>query len=141
MRKKNIMNQINNSKINEYKSSLIQFIKYCFVGGIATIFDWGTYSILLLSLNLNYQICTIAGFILGLVVNFILSKKIVFQEKSKVGRYEFIMYAIIGILGLLFTTGLMYIFIEKLLFNPIISRMITTVLVLIWNFIGRKLLY
>lgn len=145
MRKKNIMKANNKitKQINSINNNslLIQFIKYCLVGGIATIFDWGTYSITLFLFNINYQICTIAGFILGLIVNFILSKKMVFKEKSKVGKYEFIMYVVIGVIGLLFTTGLMYIFVEKLIFNPLTSRMLTTVLVLIWNFVGRKLLY
>lgn len=145
MRKKNIMKANNKitKQINSINNNslLVQFIKYCLVGGIATIFDWGTYSITLFLFNINYQICTIAGFILGLIVNFILSKKMVFKEKSKVGKYEFIMYVVIGVIGLLFTTGLMYIFVEKLIFNPLTSRMLTTVLVLIWNFVGRKLLY
>lgn len=145
MRKKNIMKANNKitKQINSINNNslLVQFIKYCLVGGIATIFDWGTYSITLFLFNINYQICTIAGFILGLIVNFMLSKKMVFKEKSKVGKYEFIMYVVIGVIGLLFTTGLMYIFVEKLIFNPLVSRMLTTVLVLIWNFVGRKLLY
>ena len=145
MRKKNIMKANNKitKQINSINNNslLIQFIKYCLVGGIATIFDWGTYSITLFLFNINYQICTIARFILGLIVNFILSKKMVFKEKSKVGKYEFIMYVVIGVIGLLFTTGLMYISVEKLIFNPLTSRMLTTVLVLIWNFVGRKLLY
>ena len=122
------------------KNNIIQFIKYCFVGGLATVFDWGTYS-LLLFWNIEYLLATAGGFIVGIIINYIISKKTVFTTESKVGKYELLLYFIIGLIGLGFSIALMYGFVDVLNINKIFARMITTAIVLIWNFFARKLIY
>lgn len=122
------------------KNNIIQFIKYCFVGGIATVFDWSTYS-LLLYLNIEYLLATAGGFIIGIIINYLISKKTVFTTESKVGKYDLLLYFLIGLIGLGFSIALMYIFVDILTINKIVSRMITTAIVLVWNFLARKLIY
>lgn len=122
------------------KNNIIQFIKYCFVGGFATIFDWGTYS-LLLYWNVEYLPATAGGFIIGIIINYIISKKTVFTTESKVGKYDLLLYFVIGLIGLFFSIALMYGFVDILSVNKIFARMITTAIVLIWNFLARKVIY
>lgn len=122
------------------KNNIIQFIKYCFVGGLATIFDWGTYS-LLLYWNVEYLPATAEGFIIGIIINYIISKKTVFTTESKVGKYDLLLYFVIGLIGLFFSIALMYGFVDILSVNKIFARMITTAIVLIWNFLARKVIY
>jgi putative flippase GtrA len=43
--------------------------------------------------------------------------------------------------GLLFDTGLMYFFTEALYFHYLFSKIISTTIVMLWNFIARKFLY
>lgn len=122
------------------KNNIIQFIKYCFVGGLATVFDWGTYS-LLLYWNIEYRLATAGGFIVGIIINYIISKKTVFTTESKVGKYDLLLYFVIGLIGLCFSIALMYGFVDILSVNKIFARMITTAIVLIWNFLARKVIY
>lgn len=122
------------------KNNIIQFIKYCFVGGLATVFDWGTYS-LLLYWNIEYFLATAGGFIVGIIINYIISKKTVFTTESKVGKYDLLLYFVIGLIGLCFSIALMYGFVDILSVNKIFARMITTAIVLIWNFLARKVIY
>ena len=121
------------------KNNIIQFIKYCFVGGLATVFDWGTYS-LLLYWNIEYLLATAGGFIVGIIINYIISKKTVFTTESKVGKYDLLLYFVIGLIGLCFSIALMYGFVDILSVNKIFARMITTAIVLIWNFLARKVI-
>jgi len=122
------------------KNNIIQFIKYCFVGGLATVFDWGTYS-LLLYLDVEYLLATAGGFIVGIIINYIISKRTVFTTESKVGKYDLLFYFVIGLLGLGFSIILMYCFVDLMTVNKLLARAITTGIVLIWNFGARKLIY
>ena len=64
-----------------------------------------------------------------------------FQEGSKktgtIG--EFIAYGIIGLMGLFFTEGIMWILL-KVGILYMIAKVVAAALVLIWNFVARKLL-
>lgn len=127
--------------IEDTENTLIQFIRYCFVGGVAFIVDW-LVMILLAETLLHYLIATAFGFVAGLVTNYTLSKKMVFKKDSnKCGKVgEFTVYAIIGVMGLGLTELLMYLFTDKLAVHYIISKIIVAAIVLVWNFFARKLI-
>lgn len=120
---------------------LVQFFRYAFVGGFAALVDWG---VLWLAerLGAHYQIAAIFGFFAGLAVNYLLSKRLVFQvEKARAGAGgEFAGYALIGAVGLAITMGLMHVFTEWVGLYFMLSKIIATLIVLIWNFVARKLL-
>ena len=89
-------------------NAIIQFFRYVFVGGVAFLVDAGLL-FLLEKIGLHYLIATIFAFIGGLVCNYILSKLLVFQEKKANPRLEFLIYGLIGLIGLGLTEGLMYV--------------------------------
>ena len=67
--------------IEDTDNTLIQFIRYCFVGGVAFIVDW-LVMILLTETLLHYLVAVAVGFVAGLVTNYTLSKKMVFKKDS-----------------------------------------------------------
>lgn len=119
----------------------IQFFRYVFVGGFAFLVDGGCL-FLLESLGMNYLLATMFAFIVGLITNFILSKILVFKgnDSKKSNRYEFIIYAIVGVIGLGITELLMYLLTDGVGLYFMISKVIAAIIVLVWNFIGRKVL-
>lgn len=123
--------------------TILQLFRYLFVGGIATIADWGSlYGMSLL--GLNKYIATAIAFLLGLCVNYFLSKIFVFQAseaKTKTPLQEFIAYASVGIIGLGITEGVIYLGTDLLSVHLMISKTFATLITLAWNFIGRKMLY
>ena len=121
-------------------STIKEFIKYVFVGGCAFIADW--FILFLLGLvNVHYLLAAPVGFVVGLLVNFLLAKLIVFKEDAKFDKKtEFIIYTLIGVIGLLFTEGLMYAFTEWIKFHPLISKVFAAGIVLIWNYVAKKLI-
>ena len=123
-------------------NTFIQFFRYLFVGGIAAVVNIGLLYVLTDFAHLHYIISNIISFIAGLVVNYILSKKFVFQEKTKISRTkEFIIYSVIGVLGLGIDTLLMWVFTDCIGIYYMISKIISTMVVFIWNFGARKVLY
>lgn len=122
-------------------NGFLQFVRYAFVGGIATLVDWGVFYVLD-RLHVYYLIAAAAGFIGGLIVNFILSKLLVFKAsiaKTGLGG-ELLGYTLIGLAGLGITMGLMYIFKDLMGISAMLSKIISTFIVLLWNYFARKLL-
>lgn len=118
------------------KELIIQFVKYIFVGGAAFIADAGT--LWILGRYIHYLLAAAAAFIIGLAVNFFLSKIFVFKEKQKNAALEFAAYALIGVIGLGITEILMYLFTEKLDLYYMFSKIIVAAIVLVYNFAARK---
>lgn len=128
--------------IDKTDNSLLQFIRYFFVGGVAAVVNIGMLYVFTDIFHIYYLISNILSFTLGLVVNYILSKMLVFQDEvSLSASKEFIIYAIIGVVGLGIDTLLVSVFTDIVHFYYMISKIISTLLVFIWNFGARKVLY
>ena len=123
------------------KNGMIQFFRYAFVGGIATVVDWAVQYVLTV-LWVHYLIAAVFAFLSGLLVNYFLSKIFVFKaQEAKVNAlWEFVIYAVIGVIGLGITVGLMFILTDVAGLYFMLSKVITTVIVLFWNYFARKVI-
>ena len=88
-----------------------------------------------------------AGFIVGLIVNFILSNIFVFRKKEQQKKGKtlkaFIIYVIVGVIGYGLTVGLTLLGTKITGESGILYLLLTCFVkgvVLIWNYIGRKIL-
>ena len=115
-----------------------QFFRYIFVGGFAFLAD--AFTLWLCEKWMNYMIAAAIAFVVGLAVNYALSIWFVFSESSKVKNKvkEFVVYGIIGLIGLLITEGIMYLFTDVFGLYFLISKIIAAAIVLVWNFAARK---
>ena len=123
-------------------NTIIQFFRYLFVGGIAAVVNIGMLYVFTDIVHINYIISNVLSFTLGLFTNYILSKKFVFQGETSISKTkEFIIYAIIGVLGLGIDTLLVWLFTDVFKVYYMISKLISTLIVFVWNFGARKVLY
>jgi putative flippase GtrA len=115
---------------------LNQFFKFLGVGVISTIVDWGIYSIMI-AIGAPYLIALIPAYSSGAVVNFILNKNKTFQNKSKSVAQPLIFISIAA--GMLLASGfILYYFVNILHYTYILSRIITTGIIFVCNFILHK---
>ncbi|MBR1736240.1 MAG: GtrA family protein [Firmicutes bacterium] len=141
-------------------NGLLKFFRYAFVGGIAFVADYLGFALTSLLLgdgdtakemfsvlgkafyeeDVFVAVATTVGFMVGLTVNFILSKKFVFTEQANVksGALEFAAYTVIGIIGYFLNIVLMLAFIKYV--NKYLSKIIVAAIVLIYNYMARKIL-
>lgn len=119
----------------------IQLIRYFFVGGTAAVINILFLYIFTDVFHLYYLISNVLSFVLGLITNYILSKRFIFKTDVGNKGLEFIIYGLIGVIGLAFDTGLLYLFTSFLGFHYMISKIFSTIIVFLWNFVARKLLY
>ena len=133
---------INNLFRTKTDNTFIQFFRYLFVGGFAAVVNIGMLYVFTDIVKIYYVISNVLAFILGLLVNYILSKKFVFQDETSINKSkEFIIYAIIGVIGLGIDTLLVWLFTDIIKIYYLLSKIISTGIVFIWNFGARKILY
>lgn len=118
----------------------IQFLRYIIVGGIAFLVDFGSLYILTDYIGIYYLISAAIAFILGLIANYFFSISWVFNKRTFDNKpFEFGVFAIIGIMGLGLNEILIWFFTAELSFYYLISKILTAIIILFWNFFARKL--
>ena len=124
--------------ITKTTNTFIQFFRYIFVGGVSFLADGGSL-FLITTIGVNYLISVIFAFLIGLAVNYGLSKLLVFENSSVNGKIEFLVYGIIGVIGLGFTEIIMYVLKEIAGLYFMVSKVIATIIVIVLNFVARKI--
>lgn len=119
-------------------NTLIQFFRYLFVGGLAFVVDFGLLYVLTEFCGLHYLLSATISFTAGLMINYLISMVWIFQSSGYNKLVEFLTFAAIGIVGLLLTNLLMWVFTDHVGVHYMISKMLTTAIVLSWNFFARK---
>ena len=132
----------------DMKPLLFEFMRYLLVGGSAFLVDFGVLIlfreyVLPKTFVYSLYLATAIGFIAGLIFNYIFSLLFVFKAArgSKVGRSvsAFLIFALIGLIGLGLTELGMYAGTELLSINYMLVKIVVTGIVLMWNYIGRKI--
>ena len=144
------------------QNGFVQFFRFVFVGGIATVVDVFTVTVAyewcgLQKANLLWfgfdgglLIAGVIGFVLGLSVNYLLSIIWIFRYQNINRLKEFLSFALIGIVGLvvkLTVTALLERFVLNMEANVLgVIPMVTvvaaigTIVAFVWNFAARKYL-
>ena len=132
---------INKIFLQPTNNSLIQLFRYCFVGGFAFIVDAGGLFVLTEYAGIYYLLSATISFILGLVVNYLLSTAWIFKKSKLSTRWtEFLIYSVIGVVGLGLNTLFLWLFTDCLHIYYMLSKIITAALVMLWNFFARKII-
>ena len=127
---------------NKLTRLIAQFMKYFSAALVGYIFDFGTLIFCTEVLNLHYLIGATAGFIIGLIVVYLLSSRYVFGEsKLNSRKKELALFAIIGVIGLGILNIIMWLLTDLLVMNYILSKIAATIVVYAWNFLARRSLY
>lgn len=148
---------------NKKKALIKELLRYLVAGGSAFVFDlltktlfhslilpadMGTFSVFGFVNEVRVTLSTAAGFVVGLIVNYIISIFFVFtnenQKERGKGIKPFLIYLCVSIVGLLVNIGvtqlgcnLLSVSKEDTVMFMFISCVAAGV-ALIWNYIGRK---
>lgn len=128
-------------KVSEKTENLfVQIFKFVIVGGIATIIDWIVYYILYNYAHLDPLVANILSFSVSVIYNYIASVKWVFDVKKDKNKIRMLVeFLIFSVIGLILSEMLLWLGINKLGMNAMIVKIIATAIVMVFNFITRKL--
>lgn len=128
---------------NEY----IKILLYLFVGGTAALVEWGLFYIFItyvlngigLRLTAVTMLGTCMAFCLSTLYHYFLGNILVFNSGSKYKRgKELSLVFLVSIMGLAFNLLFMYIFVSLMGWNPMASKVLTSCIVVVWNYLSRK---
>ena len=118
---------------------LNQFARYLVVGGLAFIVDFGSLYLLTEFAGLHYLASAAVAFLLGLITNYLLSRVWVFDRRTMENTaLEFLVFAVIGIVGLGLNEAIIWFVREKIHFHYMVAKVISSAIVLMWNFGARR---
>lgn len=120
----------------------IRFLKYTFIGGIATLLDWGIFFLLSYLIGLNYIFSVFVAVSFAASVKFFLNKFITFKDRSKKYFRQIGVFALVNILAIFLNILFMIFFVEIFFLEKMSSKIITTFIVVILNYnLDRKWTY
>ena len=133
--------------IDYTNNEFVKIILYLFVGGTAALVEWGLFYLffyyLLLGLGLSVDtltmVATALAFGLSTLYHYFLGNILVFDSGSKYDKSkELSLVFLVSIMGLVFNLVLMYVFVGLLSWQPMLAKVITSCIVVVWNYLSRK---
>lgn len=133
--------------IDYTNNEFVKVILYLFVGGTAALVEWGLFYLffyyLLAGLGLSVDtltmVATALAFGLSTLYHYFLGNVLVFDSGSKYDRSkELSLVFLVSIMGLVFNLVLMYVFVGLLAWQPMLAKVITSCIVVVWNYLSRK---
>jgi putative flippase GtrA len=115
-----------------------ELIFYIIVGVFATAMDWITFTISVKWLNLHYQLALILALFIGSLTNYSSNKIFTFKCHSRQYGSQISLFALISIFTLFCSMGMMGLFIKIFGIHKVLARMLTTVLMLLPNYLLHK---
>lgn len=122
-----------------------QIVKFGIVGAIAFVIDFAVLFILVEYFSMDSIAAATISFIVSVIFNYLASMKYVFvgrTDQSK--KMQFIIFVVLSAIGLLINDGIMHL--ANLIlagiipdFYYMISKVFATGVVMVWNFISRKI--
>ena len=115
------------------------FMKYAIIGCSGAFLDFIIFTILIKYVCLNYLIANIISIGVGITNNFFLNSFFNFKITDNM-LTRFISFFSIGMLGLFISEGLLYMFIEKLGLNNILSKLVSIFIITMIQYTLNKLI-
>lgn len=125
------------SWFNKYREALL----YLFFGGCTTVVNIVAFFIVR-KLGINTYLSNSIAWFLSVIFAFVTNKLFVFSSKGTKTTEtikEFLSFIMFRVLSLIFDTGIMYVLINLLNINEMISKIVSNVFVVVINYVFSKL--
>lgn len=128
-------------------SELIKVLLYLFVGATAALVEWALFYIFIhylldglgMSLTALTMTATALAFCLSTLYHYFLGNVLVFDSGSRYDKgKELSLVFLVSMMGLGFNLLLMYAFVSLLGWQPMLSKVLTSCIVVVWNYLSRK---
>ncbi|MEA5020710.1 MAG: GtrA family protein [Gordonibacter sp.] len=122
------------------KRLIAQIMKFGIVGAIAFVIDYGLLIFLTEVFGIEYLVSATISFTVSVVFNYVASMRYVFAHKQGMSRRrEFIIFVVLSVIGLGINNVCLWAGTDLLGIDYRISKIVVTFIVMVWNFVTRKL--
>lgn len=122
------------------KKLIHQFMKFGVVGIIAFFIDYGLLFALTEFGGINYLVSATISFTASVIFNYLASMRYVFTHKEDMSRRkEFVIFVVLSAIGLVINNVCMWAGVEIFGIHYMITKIGATAIVMVWNFVTRKI--
>lgn len=122
------------------KKLFAQFMKFGVVGAIAFVIDYGLLAFLTEVFGIDYLVSATISFTASVVFNYVASMRYVFTHKEDMSRRrEFVIFVVLSVIGLAINNACMWAGVELLGVHYLLTKIAATAVVMVWNFVTRKI--
>ncbi len=114
-------------------------ILYGVFGSISSGLDFTIYTLLVRYVGVHYVVANCFSVLCGISTSFVLNRNYNFKVKDKT-KQRFTMFLTIGLCGMLLSTLILWLCIETFHFHTILSKLLSIVLVVFFQFLLNKYL-
>lgn len=115
-------------------------MKFGIVGVIAFVIDYGLMVLLTELCGVDYLLSATISFTVSVVFNYVASMRYVFTHKEGMSRRrEFIIFIVLSVIGLGLNDVFMWLGTGVLQVDYRITKLVATAIVMVWNFVTRKM--
>lgn len=119
---------------------LEQIVKFGIVGVVAFVIDFGVMVLLTEVFGMNPVVSATISFVASVIFNYLASMRYVFAHREGMSRSrEFVIFVVLSVIGLGINDALMWAGTEAASFDYRLVKIIATAVVMVWNFITRKI--
>ncbi len=123
-----------NNLYKKYK----EIINYLIFGGLTTVVSIVTYALFAKVFYIDYLISNVLSWILAVLFAYITNKIFVFESKSKKNVKEITSFFFFRIISLVMEMIILYIFVDMLHIDDLITKIIAQVIVIVANYVFSK---
>lgn len=123
-----------------YSDLFFKFFKFGIVGVSGTAIDFGVTYMLKEWLKTNKFVANSIGFSVAVTTNFIFNRIFTFHSENPDIWGQYFKFCSIGLVGLAMNNAIIYLCEKKFGFNFYFSKLLATLVVMVWNF-GANMLF
>ena len=123
--------------ISRLYSQFRNLILYGIIGGISSGLDFVVYTLLVNLAGVHYLMANICSVLLGITTSFTLNRHYNFKVKDK-AKQRFAIFLFVGLSGLLLSSLILFICIQLLKLDELLSKLLSIVFVVIMQFVVNK---
>lgn len=128
-------------KLSLMKTNLKQIFCFLVVGTLSFIIDYSILFALTEFVGIFYLLAAAIAFLISVIFNFYLSMRFVFDAKNMNLKEQFIIFITTSLLGLALNEVGLLVLVEDTGIDYKIAKLIMTVIVMVFNFTARKILF
>lgn len=112
-------------------------ILYGIIGCLSSGLDFCVYTFLVRIIGMNYLLANCISVVVGITTSFTLNRKYNFKVTDRTFR-RFAIFFTVGICGMLLSNLILYVCIDKLMMDSIVSKLLSIVFVVLIQFLINK---
>lgn len=115
-----------------------QVVRFIVVGAGCAAVEFFLFTILVEHYHIQYLAANLVSLLVAVVLNYIISRKTVFEPGKHTANVEFIIFVLFTGIGVALNQFLLWYFVDQLVLNVMLGKVFAIGLVAVFNFFTKK---